>query len=437
MSDDDPVQDQADGYYKIDSAAKLARLAYLVNSNANNGKWASYRYKQTADINLSAHYWQPIGNETHPFKGTYDGTTFDIHNMKTYCGVNGYAAYRLLGLFGYTKSAEIQNVNNHDVDMKCGEYSGGIVGRSRAGTIENCKVTGKISGISNFTAGITGESTSTIKDCVNFASVASDRYAVAGIVGDGQGTIENCINYGNISAYEYAAGIIGRLSSGSIKNCVNEGNITCTYHMVGGIAGDISNGSVVSCSNLGIVTGLVYVGGIVGQTASSNNVTISKCLNTGDIVITYTDRTTYAGGILGKAYTSTTIESCFADFKITSTKTITFGTILGYAEYNVTIIYCGARVTTTSNLPATTVYGNKETSVTVTANDWYSLFSINGNKLNRIAATNSGMDGKFGMIPTIHDGLPVPLGIYHTSQYGTTTGIASTLKGSPYGCTTA
>ena len=437
MSNGNPVIDQADGYYIIDSAQKLACLAYLVNYNIDNGKWASYRYKQTADINLSAHYWQPIGNETHPFKGTYDGTTFDIHNMKTYCGVNGYAAYRLLGLFGYTKSAEIQNVNNHDVDMKCGEYSGGIVGRSRAGTIENCKVTGKISGISNFTAGITGESTSTIKDCVNFASVASDRYAVAGIVGDGQGTIENCINYGNISAYEYAAGIIGRLSSGSIKNCVNEGNITCTYHMVGGIAGDISNGSVVSCSNLGIVTGLVYVGGIVGQTASSNNVTISKCLNTGDIVITYTDRTTYAGGILGKAYTSTTIESCFADFKITSTKTITFGTILGYAEYNVTIIYCGARVTTTSNLPATTVYGNKETSVTVTANDWYSLFSINGNKLNRIAATNSGMDGKFGMIPTIHDGLPVPLGIYHTSQYGTTTGIASTLKGSQYGCTTA
>ena len=437
MSNDNPVLDQANGYYKIDSAEKLARLAYLVNYNIDNGKWASYQYKQTADINLSAHYWQPIGNETHPFKGTYDGTTFDIHNMKTYCGVNGYAAYRLLGLFGYTKSAEIQNVNNHDVDMKCGEYSGGIVGRSRAGTIENCKVTGKISGISNFTAGITGESTSTIKDCVNFASVASDRYAVAGIVGDGQGTIENCINYGNISAYEYAAGIIGRLSSGSIKNCVNEGNITCTYHMVGGIVGDISNGSVVSCSNLGIVTGLVYVGGIVGQTASSNNVTISKCLNTGDIVITYTDRTTYAGGILGKAYTSTTIESCFADFKITSTKTITFGTILGYAEYNVTIIYCGARVTTTSNLPATTVYGNKETSVTVTANDWYSLFSINGNKLNRIAATNSGMDGKFGMIPTIHDGLPVPLGIYHTSQYGTTTGIASTLKGSQYGCTTA
>ncbi len=437
MSDDNPVLDQADGYYKIDSAAKLARLAYLVNSNADNGKWASYKYKQTADIDLSAHYWQPIGNATYQFKGIFDGTTFDFHNMKTYCGVNGYASYDYYGLFGYTKSAEIRNVNNYDIDMKCREYSGGIVGKSRAGTIENCKVTGKISGISNFTAGITGESSSTIKDCVNYASVTSDYYAVAGIVGDGSGTIENCINYGNITAYEFAGGIVGRAFGGNIENCVNEGNITCTYHMVGGIAGEISYGNIVSCSNLGIVTGLVYVGGIVGQSSSSDDITISQCLNTGDIVITDTDRTTYAGGILGNAYTATTIESCFADFKITSNKTITFGSILGYAEYNVTIKYCGARITTTSNLPATTVYGNKKTSATVTANDWYSLLTIRGNKINRIATTSSGMDGKFGMISSIHDGLPVPLGIYHVSQYGTTTGIASTLTGSKYGCTTA
>ena len=143
------------------------------------------------------------------------------------------------------------------------------------------------------------------------------------------------------------------------------------------------------------------------------------------------------GGIVGQATYSTTITSSFVDCSITPVSTSKVGGIVGNATVAITITYCGAKVNVTAAASTVQPFYNAASGVTVTCNDSYSLVNNKGTQINRITATNSGMDGKFGMIPTIHDGLPVPLGIYHTSQYGTTTGIASTLKGSQYGCITA
>ncbi len=143
------------------------------------------------------------------------------------------------------------------------------------------------------------------------------------------------------------------------------------------------------------------------------------------------------GGIIGQATYATTITSCFVDCDITPINTSKVGGIVGNATVAITITYCGANVKVTAAASTVQPFYNAASGVTVTCNDSYSLVNNNGTKINRITATNSGMDGKFGMVSSIHDGLPIPLGIYHVSQYGTTTGIASTLKGSQYGCTTA
>ena len=433
MSDDDPVQDQADGYYKIDSATKLARLAYLVNSNANNGKWASYRYKQTADINLSAHYWQPIGNETHPFKGTYDGTTFDIHNMKTYCGANAYSAYNNIAMFERSL-ATIKNVNNYDVNIKARVNVGGIVGYAYT-IVQNCKVSGVITGVVSV-GGIAGVSSGKISDCENYATVNSSSNVGGGLVGDlGQGSIMNCVNYGNIKGNLMTGGLVGHLYADSaINGCVNKGDVT-GKDQTGGIIGKFSGGGTIqSCVNDGTVQGTTNVGGIVGY-IEKKEAKIENCLNTGTLKTTAANG--IVGGIVGQATYATTISSCFVDCDITPINTSKVGGIVGNATVAITITYCGANVNVTAAASTVQPFYSADSGVTVTCNDSYSLVNNNGTQVNRITATNSGMDGKFGMIPTIHDGLPVPLGIYHTSQYGTTTGIASTLKGSHYGCTTA
>ncbi len=435
MSNDNPVIDQTDGYYKIDSAEKLARLAYLVNYNIDNGKWASYQYKQTADINLSAHYWQPIGNATHPFKGTYDGTTFDIHNMKTYCGANEYEAYNRVGMFGYISGATIKNVNNYDVNIKGRQRTGAIAGRDDSSTIQNCRVTGSVTGTAGYIGGLVGASyKEKVIECENKATVKGD-FDVGGIVGNANETaITNCVNLGIIQGRNATGGIAGYKNYDSVVNCINSGNVTGSGQYIGGIVGSYAGAKVQNSINEGTIQGTTMVGGIVGY-MHTGAATILNGLNTGTLKATAAN--SEVGGIAGRVTYATTITSSFVDCSITPVSTSKVGVIVGNTTVATTITYCGAKVNVTAAASTVQSFYNAASGVTVTCNDSYSLVNNKGTQINRITATSSGMDGKFGMIPTIHDGLPVPLGIYHTSQYGTTTGIASTLKGSQYGCTTA
>ncbi len=442
MSSDNPVIDQADGYYKIDSAERLARLAYLVNYNIDNGKWASYKYKQTADIDLSAHYWQPIGLETYPFCGTFDGTTFDIHNMKTYCESEYYYYYNTYlaqGLFGVGRSIKVLNVNIYDVNVK--GNGAGIVAKWDKNTsdnkITNCRVTGKING--DNTGGILGDSygDGVISKCENYADIYSEDSTSGGIVASNYSQnsfiVSECVNYGEIHASGDATGggIIGICDVGTVENCVNYGDVG-DYGDTGGIVGfAIKNVTIRNCINNADVIGAYEVGGILG--GANNSVSISNCINIGSL----TNEQGSVGGIVGENYGGqVSIESCFADCQVVIGEKV--GAILGSTDTSdVTITYCGARITILTTIANVGAFYNADSGVTVTCNDSYSLVNNNGTKINRITATSSGMDGKFGMVSSIHDGLPVPLGIYHVSQYGTTKGIASTLKGSKYGCTTA
>ena len=435
MSNGNPVIDQADGYYIIDSAQKLACLAYLVNYNIDNGKWASYQYKQTADIDLSTHYWQPIGNATHPFKGTYDGTTFDIHNMKTYCGANDYEAYNGVGMFGYISGATIKNVNNYYVNIKGRQRTGAIAGRDDSSTIQNCKVTGSVTGTAGYIGGLVGASyKEKVIECENKATVKGD-FDVGGIVGNANETaITNCVNLGIIQGRNATGGIAGYKNYDSVVNCINSGNVTGSGQYIGGIVGSYAGAKVQNSINEGTIQGTTMVGGIVGY-MHTGAATILNGLNTGTLKATAAN--SEVGGIAGRVTYATTITSSFVDCSITPVSTSKVGVIVGNTTVATTITYCGAKVNVTAAASTVQSFYNAASGVTVTCNDSYSLVNNKGTQINRITATSSGMDGKFGMIPTIHDGLPVPLGIYHTSQYGTTTGIASTLKGSQYGCTTA
>ena len=47
--------------YQIATAEQLARLAYLINSSSNS-TYNDLYYVQTANIDLSLHYWDSIGN---------------------------------------------------------------------------------------------------------------------------------------------------------------------------------------------------------------------------------------------------------------------------------------------------------------------------------------------------------------------------------------
>lgn len=109
---------------------------------------------------------------------------------------------------------------------------------------------------------------------MSITGAISGKYDVGGIVAENYsgGKIENCSNTAEVSG-SMTGGIAGRASGcykkSGIKNCQNSGNITAQGSYGGGIVGELINGLVYFCENTGDVNGENYAGGIVGRNYSS------------------------------------------------------------------------------------------------------------------------------------------------------------------------
>lgn len=438
-----------DGYYQIDSAETFAQVAYLINHG--NASWASANYKLTNSIDLSDHYWQPIGDTKDLvtgtiFSGTIDGATFDIKGMKTYCGANEYQTFYMQGLFGVAQNATIKNIKMYDIQLSGLGMVGAIASTGIDTTFKNCRITGGAL-VSNNDSGYCGGIASyimggTIDGCENYASITGG--AVGGITAcaitseNGAATISNCVNYGNITASNSNADCLagGIVSCGdmTIKNCVNRGAVSNSYNAAGGIVDQLSGGSILNCVNEGTVTGNNTVAGIVSSTAPSSAITISNCLNTGNL--NTTDSTVVVAGILAgdnSSSASLTINNCYSACTITAPST---AAVAGIAAANmpITISYCAAKLNLTNSTTEVQSF-YKSTNTTISCTNSYSLINNGGTEINKVTATNSGMDSNFSIITSIHGGDPVPVGIYHISPQGTTTGIYGYLQ-SKYNVTT-
>lgn len=117
--------------YTLSTAEELAGLAKLVNGGELlDGK----TIKLGANIDLSAHYWTPIGSgQGNEFRGDFDG------QHKTVSGLvvdqaNG------VGLFGFVLSSDLSNVTLKDVELTTKHYAGALVGNAVASSMVNCHV---------------------------------------------------------------------------------------------------------------------------------------------------------------------------------------------------------------------------------------------------------------------------------------------------------
>ena len=249
--------------YLIQTSADLAGLSYAIYSKtaeivSGNNYFANTYFKQTQPIDMSAHWWQPIGTDDetnfytlYNFCGNYDGGGFTISGLYTYPGSN----YQ--GLFGTISGATLKNINLIDGSIKGVDYVGGIVGKASSDSlIVNCSFSGQV--------------------------VGSDY--VGGISGSG-GNIGNCSNYGLVGGKTCVGGIVGDLANVNMSN--NESDIFGASDYIGGIGG--KNVTAMNVYNTGDVYGLNYVGGICG---SSESVNISY--NAGRV-----EGKSFVGGIIG------------------------------------------------------------------------------------------------------------------------------------------
>lgn len=252
--------------FTIYDSAALAGLAELVNEGNN---FSGKTIKLGADIDLGGKEWTPIGTDSKPFNGTFDGAKEDngnytISNLYINKGFSNTVANSYVGLFGLTNSpAVIKNVDFENVDIQGGLYVGTVVGYGFTGKeISNCHVSGKIeidgwwyiggiggNGYVNKVDGcsVTGEEGSYIKG--NDGSYVG---GIWGYRGEGNMSIPNCsVANVAISGVDRVGGISGIAHYGNtIKDCtISSSTITTTNNIgnTGLIAGaDLSSATSIA-----------------------------------------------------------------------------------------------------------------------------------------------------------------------------------------------
>ena len=170
------------------------------------------------------------------FRGNFNGGGHRISGLTINSSVSGI---KYLGLFGGVGcNGRISNLYLDDVNVLAPSnsmYVGTIAGSIKLGAIENCKVSGSITG-SGTIGGLIGENLKGIvtKTTVD-TSVLATGYYVGGLVGSNQGILSQCSAYGNIAGKRYVGGLCGK-SGGNISNSYAIGNITNVAYS-GGLVG--------------------------------------------------------------------------------------------------------------------------------------------------------------------------------------------------------
>ena len=227
---------ESDGTYTVTSADGLMNVAELVN-----GGKSDINITLDTDIDLTGKDWTPIGTDyDNSYKGTFDGGGHTITGL-TFTTNDKYA-----GLFGWlNKAGTVKNVVMEGVQITSnqiyGGSIGGVVGYSW-GTIENCSVSGSVSG-TVYVGGVVGaQIDGSITGCSSSATVKG-MVDVGGVAGqtNSSATLTACYATGNVTieinpAKNIAGGsLVGMNAGSSLLACYATGNVTSTGSSTGNV----------------------------------------------------------------------------------------------------------------------------------------------------------------------------------------------------------
>ena len=218
--------------------------------------------------NLEEVSWEPIGNTTNKYMGTFDGNNKTITNLY----INANQEYS--GLFGYTFISTIKNLTFVNANVtNTNSFTGILVGYGYGGTYQNimtstsCEVNG-----GDETGGIAGKLAGNAYKCVNYATVQG-KEQVGGLFSsyDSSKSITACANYGKVTASsQWVGGLVGYFGSGTIQDCANYGDVKGTDR-VAGMAGYVYEGkiqNVFSYGNVSATNSTQYIGMAFGFSRS-------------------------------------------------------------------------------------------------------------------------------------------------------------------------
>lgn len=244
------IYDSNTNTYTVYNADGLMNVAELVN-----GGKTDINITLDTDIDLTGKDWTPIGTDyDNSYKGTFDGGGHTITGL-TFTTNDEYA-----GLFGWlNRAGTVKNVVMEGVQITSNQIYGGSIG---------------------------------------------------GVVGYSWGTIENCSVSGSVSGTVYVGGVVGAQIGGSITGCSSSATVKGTVD-VGGVAGQTnSSATLTACYATGNVTieinpaKNIAGGSLVGMNAGSS---LLACYATGNVTSTGSSTgKVHIGGFLGNNYTTVT-----------------------------------------------------------------------------------------------------------------------------------
>lgn len=227
---------ESNGSYTVTSADGLMNIAELVN-----GGKSDINITLDTDIDLTGKDWTPIGTDyDNSYTGTFDGGGHTITGL-TFTTNDKYA-----GLFGWlNKAGTVKNVVMEGVQITSNQIYGGSIGGVAGyswGTIENCSVSGSVSG-TVYVGGVVGaQIDGSITGCSSSATVKG-MVDVGGVAGqtNGGATLTACYATGNVIIEIdpvkniSGGGLVGMNGGNGLLACYATGNVTSTGSSTGNV----------------------------------------------------------------------------------------------------------------------------------------------------------------------------------------------------------
>ena len=240
---------ESNGSYTVYNADGLLNVAELVN-----GGKTDINITLDKNIDLTGKDWTPIGTSfDNSYTGTFDG------GGHTITGLTITTKDQFVGLFGYlNRAGTVKNVVMEGIQITSNHMfgnTGGVAGFSW-GTIENCSVSGSVSGTKCVGGVVGAQKAGSITGCSSSATVKGT-VDVGGVAGEKWGSMTACYATGNVTLEIDSpknlsgGGLVGFNGGSSVLACYATGNVTST----------------------GSSTGNVHIGGFLGD----NYTTVTAC----------------------------------------------------------------------------------------------------------------------------------------------------------------
>ena len=224
---------ESDGSYTVTSADGLMNIAELVN-----GGKTDINITLDKNIDLTGKDWTPIGTSfDNSYTGTFDG------GGHTITGLTITTKDQFVGLFGYlNRAGTVKNVVMEGIQITSNHIfgnTGGVAGFSW-GTIENCSVSGSVSGTKCVGGVVGAQKAGSITGCSSSATVKGT-VDVGGVAGEKWGSMTACYATGNVTLEIDSpknlsgGGLVGFNGGSGVLACYATGNVTSTGSSTGNV----------------------------------------------------------------------------------------------------------------------------------------------------------------------------------------------------------